>query len=84
LKLFTNTFCTLSLTLTDKFNKRVFFFSREQHVCQQIGEKKNNKRNKNLKLKLKSSFTENNANRQSWRSESFTKDHNTTPSTYLP
>jgi len=37
-KLFTNTFCTSSLTLSKKFNE-TFFSAREQHVCQQIGKK---------------------------------------------
>jgi len=46
--------------------------------------RKLNKRNKNLKFKSKSIFRENNASRQSWCRESFTKDHDTTWSTYLP
>jgi len=61
-----------------------FFFARKQHVCQAIGEKKTQQKSKDLKFKSKSIFTENNANRQSWCRESFTKDQNTTPSTYLP
>jgi len=46
--------------LTNRFNE-TFFFAHKQHVCQQIGEKKLNKGNKNLQFKSKSSFTENNA-----------------------
>jgi len=44
-KLFTNTFCTLSLTLRNKFNKTCFS-AREQHVSEQIGEKHSTKRTK--------------------------------------
>jgi len=29
-----------------------FFFAREQHVCQQIGKRKLNKKNKNLKFNM--------------------------------
>jgi len=57
------TFYTSTLTLTNEFNE-TSFFAREQHVCQQISEKKT-QREKNLQFKLKSIFTENHSNGQS-------------------
>jgi len=58
-------FFTSSLTLTDKFNKRLF----SSHVNSMLVDylvKQLSKRNKNLKLKSKSIVTKNNAKRQSW------------------
>jgi len=62
--------------------KKIFFAS-EQYVSQQIGEKKTSQRNKNLKFKS-SQFSRKITPTDSWCCESFTEDHNTTPSTYLP
>jgi len=58
-KLFTNRISSLTMIL----------LAYEQHVCEQIGETNSTKR-----IKILSIFTENNANRQSWRRESFTED----------
>jgi len=52
------------LSLRKKFNE-TFFFAREQHVCQQTGEKKTEQNEQNPKFKSKSTFTENIDNRQS-------------------
>jgi len=74
-KLFTNTFCTSSLTVTNRFSERYFI---RMHVnslfVNKLVKSKLNKRNKNLKCKSKSIFRENNTNRQSWCRESITED----------